>query len=72
MNRGTKKSKPTKKTPIVGEDFKKAEQKRLEESGVKTLVSGRGTSKISVDETKTKKKPEYKGKKTRQRGTSSQ
>ena len=31
MNRGTKKSKPTKKTPIVGEDFKKAEQKRLEE-----------------------------------------
>ncbi len=71
-NRGTKKSEPSKETSVVGEDFKKAEEKRLEESGVEYISSGRGTSKIPVDKTKTESKPEYKGKKTFNRGTSSQ
>lgn len=71
-NRGTKKSDPPKDTPIVGEDFKKAEQKRLEKSGVENLTSGRGTSTIPVDKTKTKKKPKYDGIKSTNRGTSSQ
>jgi hypothetical protein len=71
-NRGTKKSKPSKETPIVGQDFKKAEEKRLDESGIEYISSGRGTSKIPVEKTKTESKPEYKGKKTSNRGTSSQ
>ena len=71
-NRGTTKSKPTEKTPIVGEDFKKEEEVRLEESGVDFITSGRGTSKIKVEKTKTKKKPVYKGKIRTGRGTSTQ
>ncbi len=71
-NRGTKRSKPSKKTEISGEGFKKNEEKRLEDSGIEYISSGRGTSKIPVDKTKTSEKSKYKGKKTFNRGTSSQ
>lgn len=69
-NRGTSKSKPS-KTPVSGEDFKKEQEKLLKESGVKFITSGRGTGKISVEKTKTKKKSVYKGKIHSGRGTSS-
>ena len=68
-NRGTKRSKPSKKTEISGEGFKKNEEKRLEDSGVKYITSGRGTGKISFEHTKTKKKPKYTGKIRTGRGT---
>ena len=72
MNRGTKKGKTEEGKSIVGEDFKKEEAKRLKESGVEFITSGRGTSKIEVKKTKTKKKPQYKGKIHTGRGTGSQ
>ncbi len=72
MNRGTKKGKTEKGKAISGEEFKKQEEKRLKESGVKYITSGRGTGKISFEETKTKKKLKYKGKIHSGRGTSSQ
>lgn len=71
MNRGTKKSKPAKKSPISGEEFKKVEEKRLRDSGVEYITTGRGTGKIAIEKTKTKKKPKYTGKITGGRGTSS-
>jgi len=71
-NRGTTKSTP-KKTPISGEDFKADQDEKLEESGVEFITSGRGTSKISVENTKNlKKKPAYKGKIHSGRGTSTE
>lgn len=57
MNRGTKKGETEKGKAIGGEEFKKEEAKRLKESGVEYVTSGRGTSKIRVEDTKTKKKP---------------
>ena len=70
-DRGTSKSKPSKKTAISGDEFKKSEDKRLEESGVEYISSGRGTGRIKVEKTKTKKKPKYTGKIHSGRGTSS-
>lgn len=70
-NRGTTKSKSP-KTHISGNDFKEDEDKRLEESGVDFITSGRGTSKIPVEKTKTSKKKEYKGKIHTGRGTSTE
>lgn len=70
-NRGTSRRKPAKKTPISGETFKEKEDKRLEESGVEYISSGRGTSRIKVEKTKTPKKKKYTGKITGGRGTSS-
>jgi len=72
MNRGTKKGDTKKGKAISGEKFKKEEEKRLKESGVKFITSGRGTGKISFEETKTKKKLKYKGKIHTGRGTGSQ
>lgn len=72
MNRGTKKGKAPEKTAISGKEFKKLEEKKLKDSGVEYITSGRGTSKIKVEKTKTKKKVDYKGKIHSGRGTSSQ
>ena len=71
-NRGTKNGKPSEETPIVGESFKEAEQERLEESGVTHISANRGTSKIPVEDTVTEKRKEYDGKKSINRGTSSE
>lgn len=71
-NRGTKNSKPSEETPVVGESFKEAEQERLEESGVTSISANRGTSTIPVDDTVTEKRKEYEGKKSTNRGTSSE
>ena len=71
-NRGTKNSKPSDETPVVGESFKEAEQERLEESGVTSISSNRGTSTIPVEDTVTEKRKEYDGKKSTNRGTSSE
>jgi hypothetical protein len=71
-NRGTTSTKPSKKTPISGEEFKKKAEKKLKDSGVEYITSGRGTGKIKVEKIKTKKKPTYKGKIHSGRGTSSQ
>jgi hypothetical protein len=70
MNRGTKKGTTRRGHAISGEDFKKDEEKRLKDSGVEYITSGRGTGKIKVEDTKTKKKPKYKGKIRSGRGTS--
>lgn len=72
MNRGTKKGTTRRGHAISGDDFKKEEEKRLKDSGVKYITSGRGTGKISFEETKTKKKLKYKGKIHTGRGTGSQ
>jgi hypothetical protein len=72
MNRGTKKGTTRRGHAISGEEFKKEEAKRLKESGVKYITSGRGTGKIAFDEIKTKKKLKYKGKIHTGRGTGSQ
>lgn len=70
MNRGTKKNdKDRRGKATSGDQFKKDEEKRLEESGVKYISSGRGTGKISFEETKTSKKKKYKGKISTGRGT---
>lgn len=71
-NKGTKNAKPSEETPIVGESFKEAEQERLEESGVTHISANRGTSKIPVEDTVTEKRKEYDGKKSTNRGTSSE
>lgn len=71
-NRGTKNGKPSEETPVVGESFKEAEQERLEESGVTHISTNRGTSKIPVEDTVTEKRKEYDGKKSTNRGTSSE
>ena len=60
MNRGTKKGDQTKGKPISGEEFKKDEEQRLEDSGVEYVSINRGTSKIPVEKTKTTKKPDAK------------
>jgi len=72
MNRGTKKGNTKKGKAVSGEEFKKQEEKRLKDSGVEYITSGRGTGKIKFEETKTKKKPVYKGKIHTGRGTGSQ
>ncbi len=72
MNRGTKKGTTRRGHAISGADFKKEEEKRLKDSGVKYITSGRGTGKISFEATKTKKKLKYKGKIHTGRGTESQ
>ena len=69
-NRGTKKSKPSDKSAISGDDFKEKEEKRLEESGVEYISSGRGTGRIKMEKTKTPKKKKYTGRKAINRGTS--
>lgn len=70
--RGTEKSDIKEQDTWTGEDFKKDEEERLEKSGVEFVSVNRGTSKIPVKKTKTKKKPEYKGKIHSGRGTSNQ
>ena len=72
VKRGTESGKPSEETPIVGESFKEAEQERLEESGVTHISANRGTSKIPVEDTGTEKRKEYEGKKSTNRGTSSE
>ncbi len=74
MNRGTKKNdKDRRGKAISGDKFQQEEAKRLKESGVEYISSGRGTGKISVEKTKNlKKKPKYKGKIHSGRGTGSQ
>ena len=69
-NRGTTRSKP-KKTPIVGEEFKKKELQRLKDSNVKYISTGRGTGKIEFEKTETKRKPRYRGRVSTSRGTGS-
>ena len=54
------------------ESFKEGEQERLEESGVTHISTNRGTSKIPVEDTVTEKRKEYDGKKSTNRGTSSE
>ena len=71
-NRGTKNSKPSDETPTVGESFTEAEKERLEESGVTNISSNRGTSTTPVEDTVTEKRKEYEGKKSTNRGTSSE
>ena len=71
-NRGTKNAKPNDETPTVGESFKEAEKERLEESGVTNISSNRGTSTTPVEDTVTEKRKEYEGKKSTNRGTSSE
>lgn len=67
-NRGTTRDKP-KKTAISGDKFKENEDERLEKSGVDFITTDRGTNKISTKDTKTSKKPKYKGKIHGGRGT---
>ena len=69
-SRGTTRTKVP-KTPIVGEDFKEKEEKRLKDSKVKHITSGRGTGKIEIEKTKTKRKPRYRGRVSTGRGTGS-
>lgn len=70
-NRGTSRSKTKKQDAWTGDEFKKDEEKRLKKSGVEFITSGRGTAKFPVDNTKTSKKPKYRGKIHSGRGTSS-
>ena len=72
MNRGTKKGTTRRGSATSGDEFKKNEEKRLKDSGVKYISSGRGTGKISFENTKTKKKSKYKGKIHTGRGTGTQ
>ena len=72
VKRGTESGKPSEETPTVWESFKEAEQERLEESGVTHISANRGTSKIPVEDTVTEKRKEYEGKKSTNRGTSSE
>ena len=71
-NRGTKRSKPSDKSAISGDEFKENEEKRLEDSGVEYISSGRGTGRIKMEKTKTPKKKKYTGRISSGRGTSSQ
>ena len=72
MNRGTKKGTTRRGHAVSGDDFKEEEEKRLKESGVEYITSGRGTGKIRVETiSKTKKKLKYKGKIHTGRGTES-
>ncbi len=69
MNRGTKKGTIRRGHAISGDEFKKEEAKRLKDSGVEYITSGRGTGKIKVEKTKTSKKKKFKGKISTGRGT---
>lgn len=68
-NRGTKRGKVSDATNISGEEFKRDQDKRLDDSGIEFLSSGRGTAKTPVEKTKTSKKKKYKGKISTGRGT---